>query len=202
MNSATVRRFIILMVFLTIGVFMATSGYDYFNPPPGDYEVRQGNILLDDKKFDEALAAYNLALKKTPNHRGALMGLAITYIKMENYPKAMAELTDLIKFLIKTDDPEDLTGRGVLAAAYANRGIVHDRTGRYKKALADYIAALTIDEESVAGPDLVHKILYGRPDASTVRKRAKYIQEQLKLPKEKRFLRLPERDAKQRMHRP
>jgi hypothetical protein len=49
---------------------------------------------------------------------------------------------------------------------------------------------------------VVHKILYGSEDVSTVRDRARYIYEQLQLPEDQRLMRVPELDEKQRMYKP
>ena len=115
--------------------------------------------------------------------------------------KAVDQLTYLIDFLKDTLTKEDRTGRGVLAAAYANRGIVHDRDGRYEEALKDYIRALSVDEEAVEGPGVIDKILY-EANPSSVRKRAKYLFAQLKKPESERVMRIPEIDAKERMYKP
>ena len=93
-------------------------------------------------------------------------------------------------------------GRGTLAAAYANRGILRDRGGHYKEALDDYISALKTDMGALDGPNIFDKVLYGTPRPSTVQKRAQYLYEQLKLPPEKQLLRVPEMDAQQRMYKP
>ncbi len=90
----------------------------------------------------------------------------------------------------------------VLAAAFANRGILHDRGGRYAAALADYRQALAVDAGAVDGPGLFHKILYGNAQPSNIAKRADYIEQQLALPEDQRLLRVPEIDARQRMHKP
>ncbi len=97
---------------------------------------------------------------------------------------------------------DDTTGRGVLAGAYANRGILHDREGRFEAALADYRKALAIDAGAVDGPGLMDKILFGNAQPSTVAKRAAYLERQLALPEDQRLLRVPELDARQRMHKP
>ena len=89
-----------------------------------------------------------------------------------------------------------------MAAAYANRGIVHDRQGRYQPALDDYIAAIKTDLGTVEGPDIFHKIIYGGDHTSTVQERAQYLYEQLQLPEEERLMRVPELDAEQRMYKP
>ena len=170
--------------------------------PMGDYEVRQGDIFLSDQKYDEALERFTAALKVMPDHRGALMGLGIAYMQSGRLAEAEAEFTYLIGFLTKTLEPDDLTGIGTLASAYTNRGILYDRTQRYEKALADYISALKVDPETVEGPGVIARVLYATPNPATVRKRAIYLQKQLALPEERRFLRLPEKDDDQRMYKP
>ena len=203
MNPQVLSRFIKYMfiaILVTAVVYFILPGF--VERAPGDYHTEQGDILLRDKKYPEALKKFDQALKERPDHRGALMGRALVYIQTKKYDKAVAELTYLIKYLKRTLEPGDRTGKGVLAAAYANRGIVHDREARYQKALDDYVMSLKTDEGAVSGPDLVHKILYGNSRPSTVRNRARYIDQQLKLPPEKRRMRIPEIDKKQRMYKP
>ena len=137
-----------------------------------------------------------------PDHRGAVMGRGIVFLKTGKFKEARAEFTYLIDYLNKTLKPDDPTGRGTLAAAYANRGILLDRQGHYKEALDDYIEALKTDMEALDGPNIFDKVLYGTPRPSTVQKRAQYLYEQLKLPPEKQLLRVPEIDAQQRMYKP
>ena len=152
-------------------------------------------------EFAEALKSFDLALGEEPDHRGALMGRAVVFIQTERYSDAIEELTYLIGRLEATLESDDTTGRGALAAAYANRGVVHDREARYESALTDYVRSLQIDEGVTEGRGIFDQILYGyRP--STVRDRAIYLQEQLQLPEDQRVMQLPERDAEQRMHKP
>ena len=99
----------------------------YAKEAPGDYATREGDIRLTEGNYEEALASFNRALRERPNHRGALMGRALVFIKTKQYEEATAELTHLINYLRKNLEPDDPTGAGVMAAAYANRGIVHDR---------------------------------------------------------------------------
>ena len=203
MNPRVLRRFIVLMALLTVGAFVFWDVLEgYVQREPGDYYTEAGSNRLVDELYDEALENFDKALEEAPDHRGALMGRALVFIQTERNDDALAELDYLIEFLGKTLEPDDDTGRGVLAAAYANRGIAYDRLGRYEQALENYVQALNTDNETVEGPGVVHKILYGSDRVSTVRDRAIYIYEQLQLPKGERVLRIPELDAKQRMYKP
>ena len=103
------------------------------NRPPGDYETEVCDIRLKDKLYDQALSAANTALEKTENHRGALMCKALVFISQKKYIEATQELDYLIIFLEKNVESDDKTGKGTLAAAYANRGIIKDRTKNYNK---------------------------------------------------------------------
>lgn len=203
MNPRVLRRFIIIAAVFT---FVAFTGWTvtkvFLSEAPGDFYVREGDILLGDRKFDQAIASFDKALADMPDHRGALMGRALVFMQSGRTKEAMAEFAYLIKYLERTLAADDSTGRAALAAAYSNRGIMHDRAGRYEKALADYIRALQIDEGALGGPSLFDKILYGTPEPSTVRDRAVYLKQQLALPPEKRLLRVPEIDEKQRMYKP
>ena len=203
MKPQVLRRFIFLMAILTVGMFVFWDVIDDFvHKEPGDFETEMGSNRLQDGHYDEAIEYFDKALEASPDHRGALMGRALVFTLSERYDDAIAEYDYLIEYLSDTLQEDDTTGRGVLAAAYANRGIVLDRTGAYEEALASYAIALRIDEETVSGPGVVHKILHGADDVSNVRQRAEYLAEQLQLPEEERLLRVPELDDKQRMHKP
>ncbi len=203
MNPHVLRRYVIIAAIATFAMFSAwTLVMVFFSEEPGDYYTREGDIRLGEGKHGEAIASFNKALAEAPDHRGALIGRALVFIQTSKFPEAISELTYLIEFLERTLEQDDRTGWAVLASAYANRGIVKDRRGKYDKALADYIMALKTDEGTLSGPGLFDKILYGNSMPSTVRERAAYIERQLALPPEKRLLRLPEKDAEQRMYKP
>lgn len=169
---------------------------------PGDYEARRGDIYLSDGAFAEAIAQFDRALLLSPNHPGAIMGRAIALMESGRPDAAEAEFGLLIDRLTSSVEAGDRSGSGVLAAAYANRGILRDRGGRAAEALDDYRRALQIDAGAVRGPGLIDRVLYGTPDASSVAKRASYLEAQLALPAEQRLLHVPKRDALQRMHKP
>ena len=174
----------------------------FMNRPPGDYETEVCDIRLKDKKYDEAVEAADIALKKMPNHRGAIMCKALVYISQKQYREASDQLDYLINFLEKNLEDDDKTGIGTLAAAYANRGIIKDRKEDYEGALKDYVKALGIDYESVAGPGLGTVILNYKFKSSSVIERALYLNEQLQLPENERVLSIKALDDGQVMHKP
>tara|TARA_B100000029_G_scaffold294198_1_gene287486 strand:+ start:449 stop:1075 length:627 start_codon:yes stop_codon:yes gene_type:complete len=202
-NANVLKRFIIYMAILTFVMFTVWAFVKSFmNRPAGDYETEVCDIRLKDKEYEKALDAANKALKKTPNHRGAVMCKALVFISQKKYIKANEELTGLIIFLEKNLDDDDKTGIGTLAAAYANRGIIKDRNKDYQGALEDYVRALGVDHEAVAGPGLGTVILNYKFKSSSVRERALYLNEQLQLPENERVLSIKELDEGQVMHKP
>ena len=204
MTRQPTRRFAVVLSVagLALVVLWSLLKPYLFDAPPGDYEVRQGDILLTDGKYDAAIERFDAALAVSPDHRGALMGKGIAFLQSGRPAQAEAVFTHLIDMLPRTLAADDATGRGVLSGAYANRGILHDRLGRYEAALADYEQALAIDPEAVEGPGLLHRILYGDARPAAVRQRAAYLQRQLALPESERVMRVPELDERQRMYKP
>ena len=191
------------MAILTFVMFTAWALIRSFtNRPPGDYETEVCDMRLKDKLYDKAIQAANTALEKTPNHRGAIMCKALVFISQKMYLEANEELNYLINFLEQNLEDDDKTGKGTLAAAYANRGIIKDRNKNYEEALQDYVKALGIDHESVAGPGLGTIILNYKFKSSSVKERALYLNEQLQLPEDERVLSIKELDEGQVMHKP
>jgi len=203
MNTNVLKSFIIYLAILTFVMFTVWALVrSFMNRPPGDYETEVCDIRLKDKKYDEAVEAADIALNKMPNHRGAIMCKALVYISQKQYREASNQLDYLINFLEKNIEDDDKTGIGTLAAAYANRGIIKDRKEDYEGALKDYVKALGIDYEAVAGPGLGTVILNYKFKSSSVKERALYLNEQLQLPANERILKIEELDEGQVMHKP
>ena len=201
MDPRVFQRFIVISAVVAAVVISIRLGYWYFTPPPGDVEAHKGDTLLDAAKNRQALVWFDRALRAEPTHHAARLGRAVALIRLRRYPEAMTELGNVIDELPKTLDAEDPEDKAVLATAYANRGIIHDRNGEYLEALGDYVRSLEIAADTVAEPNLLEKILYD-PRPSTVRDRARHIFEQLQKPENDRVLRALEFDATQKLYRP
>ena len=202
-NANVLKRFVIYMAILTFVMFTVWGFVrSFMDRPGGDYETEVCDIRLKDKKYEQALEAANEALSKTPNHRGAMMCKALVFISEKKYIEADKILSNLIIFLKKNVEDDDKTGIGTLAAAYANRGIIKDRNKNYEGALKDYVRALGVDHEAVAGPGLGTIILNYKFKSSSVKERALYLNEQLQLPEDLRVLSIKELDEGQVMHKP
>jgi tetratricopeptide (TPR) repeat protein len=202
-NSRVQKRFIVLMIVLTVVMFSIWTGVTWYQGRTlGDFEVRQGDIKLSDGAYDEAIEAFELALVAQPDHRGALHGKAAALIMMERYDEAEAVLSYLIEFLNRTLEDDDPTGIGALSAAYTNRGIIRDRQGRHRQAYDDYVKSVQIDYEIADGPSWIEHLLYYDHAPSSALKRAQYLYKQFELPEEERLLTLPESDDAQRLYKP
>lgn len=201
MRPEVLRRYVLMMGITLAAMFVL---WILLSPgrAPGDFHTETGDIRLGSGRYEEALEEFDAALAEMPDHRGALMGKALVYIHTGQDERAVEQLTYLIDYLDRTLADDDLTGQGTLAAAYANRGIVHDRNGRHEQALQDYQSALRTDPEPLEGPGMLDRIVHQTPRPSTVAKRAAYLIEQFKLPEDERVMLVPELDAKERSYKP
>lgn len=151
---------------------------------------KTGHLRLEDGKFEEALQNFEEALKIDQNDHNAIFGRALSLMGLNRDEEALESLSRAIS--IKPD----------FAAAYANRGILHDRMGYYEDAVKDYRYALKLDESMGEGPGYLTRFFraeYEKPP--TIADRATYIESELKKPEGKRVLRLPELDEKIRSYK-
>ena len=194
LSSPLLKRYIIIALGVASVLAISGNAVDLFwHRPSGDYETERGSLRLEDGHYAEALAHFERALIEQPGHRGAWMGKALVFAMTDQTEHAITEFSNLITFLEKTLEEDDITGQATLAAAYANRGIVKDRIQQHESALDDYIYALHLDKETLSGPGLLKRIVELRPNVSTVAKRARYLEQQMTLPEDQRLLWLSEK---------
>jgi tetratricopeptide (TPR) repeat protein len=157
---------------------------------PGQLEYFAGNKLFEDGEYERALREYDKSLEIDPENIHALRGRARSLMQLGRLQAALAAFNEAI-----ARQPD-------FGGTYANRGILYDRMGEYKKALSDYEKAMQLTEEVTAGPNWLTRFLRKQPKKPpTVADRARYLREQLAKPESERVLRNPEVDAAQRPYK-
>lgn len=170
-------------------------GYYYFQfmsheNVPGENMFRMANQYLQDGKHDDALKTFDEVIESYPEYKDAYMGRAITLMQMQEFERS------------RMDFDRALALDNNFAAAYANRGILNDRTGKYQEAVSDYRKAIELNPKVAEGPGLIWRFLHNVSNKpSTIADRADYIEEELKKPVAERLLRVPEIDEQQRMYK-
>lgn len=188
MNRNTLTAIIGITVVVVFGYYY--SQFMAHESVPGENMYRLANKHIEDGKYEEALKILDEVLAGHPHYKEAHLGRAITLMQMAQ-PDESRKAFDTAIGLDKD-----------FAAAYANRGILNDRTGRYEDAVSDYRKAVELNSELTEGPGLIWRFLHNvseRP--STIADRADYIESELKKPESERLLRVPEIDAEQRMYK-
>lgn len=166
-------------------------GYEFYRHfagmGPGDVAFVDGNNVFKDGHYERSAEYYNTALEENPQHHGAMIALANSYVQIKKYDLALNAIERAIKF-----DPD-------FGGAFAIRGIIYDHMGRYEQAMADYDKSLKMDPVVSKGMHWLDRLLYNVQDAPpTVADRLAYLQQQMALPQSQRVLRNPKEDEKQR----
>ena len=158
--------------------------------PPGDTAYLEGEQFFEDGLYARALARYESALSLAPNHFHARRARARTLMQLGRLRDALSAYDALV------------AARPESAPLYANRGILHDRMGSYRKAFTDYEQALVLDPELAEGPHWLTRFLRNQPQRpSGIGDRAAYLRAELAKPESERLLRVPEVDDVQRSYK-
>lgn len=188
MKNDTVYQFLKWLAIVIAIAIVGIEAYRHFAGfGPGDIAYVDANGSFKDGSYEKALELYEQALKEKPDHVPAMRGMANTYVQMKKYDAALRAINKVIEL-----QPE-------FGGNYAIRGIVYDHLGEYEKAMADYEKSIKMEPEVTKGMHWLDRLLYNvqeRPP--TVADRLKYLKAQMALPPEKRVLRIPEIDEKQR----
>lgn len=191
MDKGLYRFLVWTAVVLTLA-WIGWSIYDSMIAPrnPGDLAYLEGNNLFEDGHYERALAKYDEALSEDRNHIHAMRGRAQSLMQLGQSTRALTAFNTAIALT-----PE-------FGATYANRGVLHDRMGRYEKAVEDYERALALDPELAEGPHWLTRFLRNQPQKPPgVAERAAYLRGELAKPAGERLLRVPELDAEQRSYK-
>ncbi len=188
MNDNQVYKMLKWVAIVLAVVVFSVEAYRHFSSfGPGEMAYVDANNSFKDGGYKKALELYQQSLKEKPDFAPALRGLANTYVQLKQYDNALAAITQAIAI-----KPE-------FGGYYAIRGIIYDHREQYEKAIADYEKAIKADPSVSDGMHWLDRLLYNVQDTpATVADRLKYLKEQMALPPEKRVLKNPEVDARQR----
>jgi tetratricopeptide (TPR) repeat protein len=157
---------------------------------PGEKAYEAANRYFEDGLYQQALEHYEAALQEDPQLLPAMRGQARSLMQMGRNQEALATFNEVIE-----QEPD-------FPVNYANRGILHDRMGNYRQAIADYEKSIELDAEMVEGPNWLTRFLRLQPEKPpSVADRAAYLRQELAKPESERLLRVPEEDAKQRSYK-
>ena len=98
--------------------------------------VFQGKELATRKKWDDAIAFYNKAIKENPNYGYAFISKGIAYMSQGDLDKAISCFSDSINCCPQFTE------------AYQNRGVLLEYKGQFNKAIADFDKAIAADPNS------------------------------------------------------
>jgi len=185
-------KVLVYVAILMTLAWVGWSAYDSFMTPgnPGDNSYLAAEKYFEDGDYQKAFVTYQEALNEAPDHIYAKRGKARSLMQLGRLNEALQVFGDVIASV-----PE-------FAPSYANRGILYDRMGRYRKALKDYEHALQLDSELAKGPGWFTRFFRLQPEKPpTIDKRAAYLRQELAKPESGRLLRKPEMDEKQRPYK-
>ena len=107
-----------------VGATESLTADDYYN---------QGNDWLAQDRYQEAIVAYDKAIKIKPDYADAWINRGFALDNLKRYDEALESNEKAIE--IKPD----------YALAWYNRGVALDDVGKYKEAIASYDQAIKID---------------------------------------------------------
>lgn len=157
---------------------------------PGNTAYQEGNILFEDGEYGGALDKYEEALDARGDAPAYVRAKARTLMQLGRHRDALVWFNRAVAL------------QPYFGGTYANRGILHDRMGRYREAVADYEKALQLDESVGEGPHWLTRFLRNQPEPPpTVADRLAYLRQELAKPEARRLLRVPELDEQQRTYK-
>lgn len=157
---------------------------------PGNTAYQEGELYFEDGEYRDALGKYEEALAEKPDAPYYVRAKARTLMQLGQNEEAL-------RWFNRAVDLQPFFG-----GTYANRGILYDRMGEYKKAVADYEKALELDESTGEGPHWLVRFLRNQPEPPpTIADRLSYLKQELAKPESERVLRVPELDEEQRTYK-
>ena len=191
MEKTSYNHLVRIALILTIA-FIAWSVYDgaLRENVLGESAYHAANKYFEDRKYDDALQSYYKSINNNSDFIHAHRGIARSLMQLDRHEEALNKFNEVI-----AREPE-------FGASYANRGILNDRMGNYEAAINDYKKAIALNPKLAEGPSWLTRFLRNQANKPpTLLDRLNYLQEEMKKPKDKRILNIPEEDDQQRPYK-
>ena len=112
------------------------------------YTRSKGWALYKEKKYDEAIKIFETDSKREPNNPDPLIGLAYSYLKKEDFKKALNYADKAVK--VASD----------YSRSYSARGMIYERLNQTNNAIQNYKKALNLDSDDQFAREQLSKILF------------------------------------------
>jgi Ca-activated chloride channel family protein len=116
-----------------ITVLLAGGFYHSVNAQEADQDIKTGNDLYRQQKYEPAAQAYDEALVKDPENKIAKFNRATTTFRLSKYSEAIKAFDDVITKSTETDEK---------AKAYYNKGAILSSQKRLEESIEAYKNAL------------------------------------------------------------
>ncbi len=133
----------ILLLALVISAQCQKTAEDWLN---------KGNALLDQEKYDEAIKAYDEAIRLDPNHAAAWILKGGALAKQGKYDEAIKIIDEAIRL-----DPK-------VAAAWGLKGVVLHNQSKYDEAIKAIDEAIRLDPKIAAAWRVKELLSLGKPN--------------------------------------
>lgn len=123
-------RIIFYVLFLSLMVSPNLQGQD------AAHHVEQGQKLLRDGDYSNALEEFNTAIQIDPDEMAAYIQRAFTYSVLKDYESAISDYSHVLELNPK------------LISAYLSRGSALNKLKRFDEALQDFSKVIELDPEN------------------------------------------------------
>lgn len=136
---------------LTISVFFTVLSTSYLDAQSTDALIRRGNRFYNKQDYDQSLANYERALKKSPGNADAHFNQGDALYRKNDYEKASTSYDDVLQS--KADE-------GTRESAYYNKGVAMIREKKLDESIDAWKNALRLNPaDSDARDNLVKALL-------------------------------------------
>ncbi len=131
-------------------LLLVTVFYNDVNAQEADQDIKNGNDLYKQQKYEPAAQAYDQALAKDPQNKTALFNRASTTFRLSKYSEAIKSFDDIVA---------KSTGADEKSKAYYNKGAILSSQKRLEESIEAYKDALRQNPDDKEARENLQKAL-------------------------------------------